>query len=172
MVDTTTRPTSTTPLEDMKPFNFAMGDKAAEEKKRAWIPFQKDMYVAELTDIRMSKGKAYMSEEEIDQVEVTLNLLKTIEGGAVMNADGEPVEKTFVRLWFSPEAVGYNKKTGEPNRLRAFLTALCDVPTEAPLTVNENDLLGKKLKVMCDVTAKDGVRKNKFSGFMPYKQAA
>src|SRR3990167_7930782 len=93
-----------------EPFKYGgFEDRAAEEKKRAFVPYAQDLYIAECTDIKMSKGKAYMSDEEVDQIQVTLNLLQTIEGQAPHNIDGELCEKTFMNIWLNPDAVAYNK---------------------------------------------------------------
>lgn len=154
-------------LEDLKTFKFGFGSKAEEEKKRAYVPYAADFYVAECVGVEFVKGTNYRTGEEEDQIEVNFKLLRTIEGNPVLDMNGEVPKSTFFKIkWLNPDAVFYNKKTGEPHRTRALFTAILGIPVDAGIPeFTEADCLGRKIKMYIDVVGKDDKKNNKADKF-------
>lgn len=158
--------------QETMPWDFSMGTMDEETKKRAWIPFAADTYVARCENMVMIMKKGYMTDVLEPQIEMQFKLLKTVEGDEIKNADGQPAKNDLVTIWCSPFAVALNRKTGQPQKTRAILTALLGLaPNAALASPKPEDFIGKKLKMVCAVGLKpDGTRKNAWSNFAPYNK--
>lgn len=137
--------------------------------------FAEDLYIAEIIDIQKIQQKKFKSEELEDKLEVTFNLLRTVEGHPVLYSNGEAADRTKLKCWFRAESTGYNKKTGEALPTRCFITAALniDVKTEK-LSIKRLELLNKKLKIFVTIGTKDDkvTPKNVCDKFSPLKVSA
>lgn len=168
-------------LVDADDFSISLGTPEEEQKKfsREWTVFAPDIYVAEVVDCKKrtvdnSKFAKGENDKVVDRLFFTLNLLRTIEGNAVMDVKGQVASYTKVTVgYIDPEATGYSKKDGSPMKTRAFMTAALGLPSEANLTkVTRSDLLGRRMKVIIQNTEKDGIKRSNVISFMPVAPVA
>jgi len=143
--------------------------------------FQENLYEAQVFDIKVvemqdtdwTSGHPVKTDKMIDSVEVTLKLLKTVDGELPKMLDGNETQKDLIKFWFDPLKLGFNKKTKEPTKGRQFLTAIQSLDGNAELTLEDlekqietAEFSGQKVKCFLTViTKEDGSKKNALSRF-------
>jgi len=148
--------------------DFFFGTEEEERKKSAYPVFADNIYIAELTDIKMVQRPGYQTEELETQIEANFRLLKDSDGGEVVYDDGTFADRTFFKAWFGVNRTGYNKKTGMAVPLRQFMTAIQGLPPTAAFSApNPEKILGKKVKLVVEVGHKqNGDKKNVVNKYM------
>jgi hypothetical protein len=132
-----------------------------------------DVKVVEVNETVWNGSHPTKTDKMVDQVEVTLKLLKTVDGNLPTLVDGKETDKDLIKFWFDPLKLGFNGKTKEPTKARKFLCAVQGLADNAPLSldmldkwIEDTELCGKNLKCFITVTVKeDGTKKNVLSRF-------
>jgi len=144
----------------------------AEEagKRPQFVPLTENLYVLEVQDAISEMGTTYDGKGEQEQIVITFKVLKPLDGGDLIDIEGNYPTSDTMKVWCNPAAVGFNRKTNQPHKTRQVLTAILGVPVESPIEIEGwDDLIGKKVKAYISLTTRpDGSKGNKLDKFSPF----
>ncbi len=150
---------------------FKMGTLAEEQAKQSeYIPLKENLYILEVFNAEMVKGKAYQDPStEVDQIKITFKAVKPADGSPLQDMNGDYPAKNLLSIWLNPDAVGFNKKTNKPHKTRAVLTAVMNIAIDADLDIESwSDLIGLQCKAYVELNPRgDGSFSNKLDKFSP-----